>query len=248
LGHHQISPKRGSSSQVSSGGAATFRLDFLIIVTLSILFAITFTRTVKILRPAFINAYEGAPLPDQNSSSQLGMGKADDGTLHSEYFSPEVMRWERWILQWSEETGLPPDLIAIVLQIESCGDRLARSSAGAMGIFQVMPFHFGAGEDPFDPETNARRGLEYLARGYAQSDGRIDLTLAGYNGGHSMIATQPDQWPDETQRYVIWGVGLWEDIRTGHFPSPTLERWLNAGGASLCSAASATAFQPSRTN
>ncbi len=111
-------------------------------------------------------------------------------------------------------------------------------------MFQVMPFHFGSGEDPFDPEINAKRGLAYLAKGYELSEGQIDRTLAGYNGGHSQIERSPDQWPAETQRYVHWGIGIWKDIQTGRNPSPTLERWLEAGGARLCASASATALQP----
>jgi hypothetical protein len=117
-----------------------------------------------------------------------------------------------------------------------------------MGIFQVMPFHFSVDEDPYDPFVNAYRGLDYLARGYASSGGDIDRTLAGYNGGHSLIDSPSDAWPQETQRYVSWGVGLWEDIRADNYPSPTLERWMEAGGSRLCTAAAATAFQPSRSD
>ena len=31
-----------------------------------------------------------------------------------------------------------------------------------MGLFQVMPYHFQEGEDPFSPDINAKRGLIYL--------------------------------------------------------------------------------------
>ena len=37
---------------------------------------------------------------------------------------------------------LDPDIIATIIQIESCGNPAARSTAGAQGLFQVMPFHF----------------------------------------------------------------------------------------------------------
>jgi soluble lytic murein transglycosylase-like protein len=79
-------------------------------------------------------------------------------------FTPEVVRWSEEILRWSEQYKLPTEVIATVMQIESCGDPEAQSSAGAQGLFQVMPFHFSAGEQPTDPEVNARRGLAYLAR------------------------------------------------------------------------------------
>jgi soluble lytic murein transglycosylase-like protein len=149
-------------------------------------------------------------------------------------FTPEVQRWAVHIERWAEEYGLPAELVAIVMQIESCGDPTAVSSAGARGLFQVMPFHFGVGEDWMDSEINATRGMEYLARSYQLSNGNIDLTLAGYNGGHSVIARHPSTWPAETQRYVYWGAGIWGDLGSDTIPSPTLNEWLIAGGEHLC--------------
>jgi hypothetical protein len=72
------------------------------------------------------------------------------------FFSPQVLAWEPEILRWSSGFGLDPDLVATVMQIESCGDRNAVSRSGAQGLFQVMPFHFSAGEDKRNPEVNAR--------------------------------------------------------------------------------------------
>ena len=149
-------------------------------------------------------------------------------------FTPEVQRWAVQIERWAEEYNLPAELVAIVMQIESCGDPTAVSSAGARGLFQVMPFHFGAGEDWMDSEINAARGMEYLARSYQLSNEKIDLTLAGYNGGHSVIARHPSSWPAETQRYVYWGSGIWGDLGNDTIPSPTLNEWLVAGGEHLC--------------
>jgi soluble lytic murein transglycosylase-like protein len=126
------------------------------------------------------------------------------------------------------------------MQIESCGAPGVRSPAGAAGLFQVMPFHFDENEDPLDVETNAARGLTYLARGLALADGRVDLALAGYNGGHGLIGRDPASWPDQTQRYVHWGVGILNDVARGSPSSPTLQDWLAAGGAHLCQRASAS--------
>ncbi len=154
--------------------------------------------------------------------------------LNRTAFTPEVQRWGAQIERWAEDYDLPAELVAIVMQIESCGDPTAVSSAGARGLFQVMPFHFGAGEDWMDSEINAARGMEYLAHSYRLSDGKIDLTLAGYNGGHSVIARHPSTWPAETQRYVYWGTGIWGDLSNDTVPSPTLNEWLIAGGEHLC--------------
>lgn len=148
-------------------------------------------------------------------------------------FTPEVQRWSRQIVAWAQAHGLDPNLVATVMQIESCGDPMARSASGALGLFQVMPFHFGAHEDPLDPEVNARAGLSYLAEALRKANGDVAQALAGYNGGHTVIG-QPGRWTAETRRYVYWGVGIYEDARRGLAQSPRLQEWLAAGGRSLC--------------
>ncbi len=154
-------------------------------------------------------------------------------------FTPEVQRWSSKIGTWSARYGLPAALVATVMQIESCGDPRARSGAGAQGLFQVMPFHFASGEEAFDPETNAHRGLTYLAGSLQLAGGRVDLALAGYNGGHSRIAQSAELWPEETRRYVAWGSAIYADAASGRSDSLALDAWLQAGGARLCRAASA---------
>ena len=151
-------------------------------------------------------------------------------------FSPEVLAWEEEILNWSEKYQLDPNLIATVMQIESCGYSRAKSSAGAMGLFQVMPYHFKEGEDPYQPGTNARRGLSYL-RQSLEFGGSTRLALAGYNGGINGAQNPEEYWPDETHRYLYWGVRIYKDAKEGKDHSPRLEEWLNSGGNSLCLAA-----------
>jgi soluble lytic murein transglycosylase-like protein len=149
-------------------------------------------------------------------------------------FSPEVKFWESKIVEWSAAAGVDPNLAAIIMQVESCGDPQAVSSAGAMGLFQVMPFHFEAGEDGLDPDTNARRGLGYFAGRLQQTNGDIGRSFAGYNGGHVAADGNWDSWANETQRYYVWTTGIFQDLKAGLASSPTLQRWLEAGGASLC--------------
>jgi len=157
----------------------------------------------------------------------------------SPVFTPEVRRWEKEILAWSAAYGLDPNLAATVMQIESCGNPQAISRSGAQGLFQVMPFHFAAGESTLDPGTNAARGLDYLARGLALAGGQVGLALAGYNGGHSQIGRDSTLWPNETQRYYYWGTGIYDEASAGASQSARLGEWLSAGGASLCASAAA---------
>ena len=73
----------------------------------------------------------------------------------SPIFTQEVLYWETSIFQWAEEWSLDANFVATVMQIESCGDPTAVSRSGAMGLVQVMPYHFEEGENRFLPETNA---------------------------------------------------------------------------------------------
>lgn len=152
-------------------------------------------------------------------------------------FTPEVRYWQEDIARWSLIYRLHPNLIATVMQIESCGNPNVESISGALGLFQVMPFHFAEGEDPFDPDTNAMRGLTYFAQGLALADDDVGMAFAGYNGGHGLIQISPTQWPLETQGYQYWGGGIYTDVEAGLLESPTLQDWLASGGASLCAQA-----------
>jgi soluble lytic murein transglycosylase-like protein len=152
----------------------------------------------------------------------------------SRVFTPEIQYWGKWIQAWAAEAGLDPNLAATVMQIESCGNPLARSRAGAMGLFQVMPFHFTASDDPYDPATNARRGLAYLKRALDAAAGVPRLALAGYNGGISVIRWAESSWSAETQRYVFLGDAIYADAASGVDSSPRLQSWLAEGGASFC--------------
>lgn len=170
-------------------------------------------------------------LPPTSSSS---VRSSPPSPVLSPVFTPEVRLWEADILRWAENYNLHPNLIATLMQIESCGHPSIRSSAGALGLFQVMPYHFKPHEDPTDPDTNAKRGLRYLSRALILADGNPRRAFAGYNGGHGVISLKQRAWPAETRRYVTWATGILRDIAVGSQSSSTLNAWLKAGGASLC--------------
>lgn len=153
------------------------------------------------------------------------------------FFAPEVLRWEAEIVEWAGENGLEPNLVATVMQIESCGDPQALSGAGAMGLFQVMPYHFADGEDSYAPATNALRGLGYLAQSLAHFDRDASLAMAGYNGGINGASRPKMQWAQETVDYQYWGENIYADAQAGRASSAVLAEWMAAGGASLCAQA-----------
>ncbi len=162
------------------------------------------------------------------------------GTTETElapFFAPTVQHWSEEVKIWSTQHQVDPQLLATVMQIESCGHPAVISNAGARGLFQVMPFHFEAGENMLDPATNANRGASFLNYCANAADGVVGLTLACYNGGPSVIGKTRDRWSRETQKYYRWGVGIYSDAIAGARRSDTLDQWLAAGGARLCASA-----------
>ena len=196
---------------------------------------------VSIIMAFFLSQVSFAAEATQNSEKQTDDEREIDRekiNLIAPLFTPEVQYWESKIVSWSKDRNLDPNLVATVMQIESCGDPKATSSAGAMGLFQVMPFHFESGENPYKPNINARRGLNYLKNSLNASGGETRLAFAGYNGGITGAQRPENSWPSETIRYVYWGTGIYADAVEGKKNSPRLNEWLSAGGASLCRQAS----------
>jgi soluble lytic murein transglycosylase-like protein len=173
-----------------------------------------------------------------NVTVPISAASQASSTKLSPIFTPEVQYWADNIVRWAGASSLDPNLVAVVMQIESCGNPSARSGAGAMGLFQVMPFHFQFGENPYNPNTNALRGVNYLARSLKASNGNVRRALAGYNGGIGVVSRSEWTWHAETLRYVYYGAPIYEDARSGVASSSKLDEWYRKYGAGLCKQAS----------
>ncbi|MFP3874423.1 MAG: lytic transglycosylase domain-containing protein [Thiohalophilus sp.] len=84
--------------------------------------------------------------------------------------------------------GLWPELVLAVIEVESNFDRFAISSAGAMGLMQVMPFWLDEigqpGDNLFDIRTNLRMGCTILKYYLDKENGNLTPALARYNGSY----------------------------------------------------------------
>ncbi len=185
--------------------------------------------TNPVAAPISAESEAGQPTNDESSAVAAAVG----GGI-SPVFTAEVKHWEPQIMAWAAEYELDPDIIATIMQIESCGDPQAESIAGAQGLFQVMPFHFTGNENMQDPNTNAMRGMIFYKEMLRYTDGDILLSFAGYNGGYAAAGNPWSTWPNETQRYYTWAKGIYEEAKAGNTTSDTLNQWLAAGGAGGC--------------
>jgi len=110
----------------------------------------------------------------------------------------------RLVRRTAEEVDLDPDLGEALVRVESGGDPRAVSPKGALGLTQLMPstgrwlaererLALASDDDLFDPRTNLRLGLGYLASLLRRYEGDERLAIAAYNAGPGRV----DRWRSE---------------------------------------------------
>lgn len=97
----------------------------------------------------------------------LLMGLLLLGTTQSAFAADDASLAATWqyrtlVVQAANQYDVPAGLIQAVMAVESSGNPNALSYAGAIGLMQVMPDHFSAGANPWDPATNILMGASIL--------------------------------------------------------------------------------------
>jgi len=121
-------------------------------------------------------------------------------------------KYEDMVIKEAQRLGVDPSLALHVLYKETGNVKnpeTAKSSAGALGVMQLMPKTAkGLGVDPLNPEENIRGGVTYLKQMYDKYNDPT-LALAAYNAGPGRLdkALKSGQGisglPRETQNYVV---------------------------------------------
>ena len=124
----------------------------------------------------------------------LAMGPADLRKL----YAPVIKRI-------AEKHRIDQELVHVVIRAESNYDAFAVSSAGALGLMQLMPDtarQYGVA-NVFDPAQNIEGGVRYLKDLVRLYDGRTKLVLAAYNAGQSAVSKYKGIPPyPETKSYI----------------------------------------------
>ncbi|SBW13914.1 hypothetical protein BR10RB9215_C10730 [Brucella sp. 10RB9215] len=115
------------------------------------------------------------------------------------------------IAEASQRFGIPERWIRAVLRAESAGDVRAISSAGAMGLMQIMPdtwavmrIRYQLGRNPYDPHDSIMAGAAYLREMWDRY-GNVTAMLAAYNAGPARYDEHRSTGlplPAETRAYV----------------------------------------------
>jgi len=182
------------------------------------------------------------PVPYQNAG------------ITASWIPPTVRHWSPTINQMAKKYDIDPNLVAIIMTMESGGDPKAKSGAGAVGLMQITPLtaeDIAARRlkepvkkyDLTNPTTNVEFGVAYLAyvRGLfgTASQGpswnnTVELIGAGYNGGPGAAESlEAGKGLSDTQTVVYSrdAFNMWRERHTGD--SLTFDRWKERGGSIL---------------
>ena len=93
--------------------------------------------------------------------------------------------------------GVSPALVHAVIQVESNYKPNSKGRAGEIGLMQIKPAtarmmgYSGSTKGLFDPETNIKYGLKYLAKAQKLGGGSTCGTILKYNAGHGAKRMNP---------------------------------------------------------
>jgi len=180
--------------------------------------------------------------------------KPQADTITSPWVPATVKKWQKPIDAMAKKYKVDPNLIAIIMTMESGGDPKASSDAGAHGLMQITSPTAKDIASKYlkqptskynlnDPNTNIEFGAAYLALlrdtfGEWQQgptwNSTVELVAAGYNGGPvAANRLYKGQGLTDTQTVVYSrdAFNMWRERFAKD--SPTYDRWLERGGQTL---------------
>ena len=101
------------------------------------------------------------------------------------------------ISKYANQYDVPVALATAVIRVESNFNPMARGSHGEIGLMQIKPAtarmmgYSGGAKGLFDPETNIKYGMKYLAAAHDLGGGQTCNTILKCNAGHGATRMNP---------------------------------------------------------
>lgn len=154
-----------------------------------------------------------SPVTDTfTSSSSSANTTAANATSSGSVSSPKNL--EEYFKEASETYGVDINLLKAIARQESNFNPSATSSAGAMGVMQLMPSTAkGLGvTNAYDAQENIMGGAKLMAQNLKKYNGDVSLALAAYNAGGGNVDKYGGIPPfKETQNYVKKVLGYYQN-------------------------------------
>jgi len=185
------------------------------------LFAFVGVVGLAALVPSCAEVVDETAVPTERIEGTIAIGDAE-ASLDLVWLPTAVERHAARIEAAARRHGVDPDLLAIIVLVESSGDPQAESPTGARGLMQLMPdtadwiarkrsLDDHRLERLSDPDYNLDLGAWFLAR-QLEHWGSIELASVAYNGGEQAA----EGWlaadrglNEETDRYRSRVTALW---------------------------------------
>lgn len=130
---------------------------------------------------------------------------------------PIKSQYDALIVNTSLKYDLEPSFIKAVIHVESAFDRYALSTAGAMGLMQLMPAtaaSYQLNQNQFDANRNVEAGVQHLKDLMDQYNNDKNLSLAAYNAGAGAVSRYNGIPPfAETKEYIRKVMKLYDMYR-----------------------------------
>lgn len=141
---------------------------------------------------------------DSNTRNEFLGYSSEWGDMTTNLSSP----YDAYFQEAAQSYGVPVALLKAMGKTESNFNQSAVSSAGAIGVMQLMPGTAASlGVDPYDARQNIMGSAKYIAGNLEQFKGYsngLELAIAAYNAGPGAVIKYGYQIPPykETQNYV----------------------------------------------
>lgn len=141
--------------------------------------------------PAKVEKKEASAAIDTMTTASIAPGQARSASKPAAKSVGKASAYDAIITRHAQKHGVPVSLARAVVRIESNFRPNARGRAGEIGLMQIKPAtarmmgYSGSAKGLYDPETNIRWGMKYLAKAQQLGGGDTCGTILRYNAGHA---------------------------------------------------------------
>ena len=144
--------------------------------------------------------FQNAVINANDNAAREVAKKLENGTSQVQ----QGMDTTQLIQEAARKYNVDPRLVSAVAETESNGNQDVVSSAGAVGVMQLMPSTAASlGVNPYDKAQNIEGGTKYLRQMLDTFNGDVQKAVAAYNAGPGAVQKYGGTPPyKETQNYV----------------------------------------------